>query len=189
MPAVPDDYRSRTSLQFVIDTNTVDDVSPEMLRLSHLHTTGWINLTRADTMDTELSSAGKEKRDDLLEQSRQYVEHLGPMVLDHSRLDHCVVASSDDENRIRRVFAILLPGADWGTARRNHIRDAMHVSTAIRYAATGFVTNDQGLLKRDAALRAASDNFRVLSAAAALQLTERQVRKSEELAARTSATK
>lgn len=189
MTAVPDDYRSRTSLHFVIDTNTVDDVSPEMLCLRHRHTTGWINLTRTDTMDTELSSAGEERRDDLLEQSRQYVEHLGPMVLDHSRLDHCVITSSEDENRMRRVFAILLPAADWQTARRNHIRDAMHVSTAIRYAATGFVTNDQGLLKRDAALRAAFDNFRVLGPTAALKLTERQVRKSEKIAARTAATK
>ena len=60
----------------------------------------------------------------------------------------------------------------------------MHVAAAIRYAATGFVTNDQGLLKRDAVIQEVLHNFRILTPRAALDLTERQVAKVEELARR-----
>ncbi len=182
---MPDEYKSRTALSFVIDTNTVDDMSLEMVRLRDRHTSGWINLTRTDTMDTELGgTSDEEKRERLLAQSRPYVEHFGPIVIDHSRLDFCVVGSSEDEERLGQVFGILFPGVDPRAARRQHTRDAMHIATAIRYAATAFVSKDEDLLKRDAGIRAAFDNFRILSPAAALDLAERQVAKVEEHARR-----
>ena len=184
MASVPDDYKSRTALEFAIDTNTVDDVSPEMACLRKRNTEGWINLTRTDTLDTELARAQDDKRDMLLEQSRSYVEHFGPLVLDHSRLDSCVLGTDEDEARCERVFGILFPGANRQTARRNHVRDAMHIATAIRYARSGFVTNDRDLLKRDEAMRAAFDNFRILSPADALALTQRQVAKRQDLTRR-----
>ena len=183
MASVPDYYRSRTSLEFAIDTNTVDDMSAPMVDLRERHRDGWVNLTRTDTLDTELGGASDDRRASLLKQSRPYVEHFGPMILDHSRLDACVLGTADDEDRFKQVFGILFPGANRQTARRNHIRDA-HVATAIRYGRTGFITNDEGLLKRDEAIRAAFDSFRILSPRAALVLTERQIAKHEDLAGR-----
>lgn len=186
MVAVPDEYVSRTGLAFVIDTNTVDDRSTEMRRLRQRHTDGWINLSRTDTVDTELSNAPDNKRDSLLDQSGQFVEHFGPLVLNHSRFDSSVSGVQEDEDRLALVFRVLFPGTDRQTARRNHIRDAMHVATGVRYGATGLITNDLGLLKRDEMIRMKFNNFRVLSPAAAVDLTDRQVAKHEELARRTS---
>lgn len=175
---VPDAFQNRTDLALVVDCNFITAApSSEMVRLQELHDRGWINLTRTDTMDTELAAASDDKRDALLEQSRQYVEHFGPTVIGHSRLGSCVVAGDEDEDRHDRVFRILFPGVVPATAKVNHFRDAMHVATAIRYGAKGFVTNERRLLNKDPAMREAFNNFRILSPADALALGERLVAK------------
>lgn len=109
-PTVPPKYVSATGLAFVIDTNIIDDASPDVAALRLLHDEGWINLTRSDTVDTELVKAENEKRDGLLAESSEFVEHLGPMVLDQSRWDHGVWASDEDGDRLTAVAAILYPG-------------------------------------------------------------------------------
>ena len=75
-----------------------------MARLLGLHRQGWVNVTRSDVLDTELASADEVKAAELMTMSSEYVEELGPLVLDHSRLDHAVLASDDDGERLHAVF-------------------------------------------------------------------------------------
>ena len=171
-----DPYRSRTGWHLAIDTNTIDDESEAMAALRQLHREGWINLTRTDTMDTELAAAtDPAKRAALLARSAEYVEHLGPVVFDHSRFDFAVFASDIDETRRSTVFAILFPGADPATTRKQNVRDAMHVATAIRYGANGFVTNDTNTLDHHAEIRRAFNDFGIYSPERALATSERRV--------------
>lgn len=72
------------------------------------------------------------------------------MVWGQSRWDSSVWGSEEDRDRLDDVFAILFPNADRATARNNHIRDAMHVSTAIRYGGFGFITRERRLLNKAA---------------------------------------
>jgi len=95
-----------------------------------------------------------EGQDDLTlaqreEEAADLPEAYGPLVLDHSRLDAAVVASDEDTTRLHDVFEILFPAMSWSTARKNAVRDAMHVATAARYGAHAFVTNDVALLRKD----------------------------------------
>jgi hypothetical protein len=176
-----DRYRSRTGWQLVIDTNTVDYEGEAMVELRRLHTDGWINLTRTDTMDTELEGAkDPAKRADLLALSSEYVEHLGPFVLDHSRPDSSVGGSDEDEARLASVFAVLFPGADRAATTPNNVRDAMHVATAIRYGANAFVTRDGNHLRRDTQVRAAFNDFGIYSPERAVVTARRLVERSRQ---------
>jgi hypothetical protein len=164
--AIQSEFRNETSLLLYIDTHIIDATDDDAAFLRQLHETGWIQLQRTDTLDTELGKLGDpEKRDELLGLSDQYVESFGPLVLDHSRWDHAVLASDEDADRLARVRDLL-----YGTAitpRDNDFRDAMHVATAIRYGAFGFVTMDKRILRRDPAIREAFQGFRLLAPAAA----------------------
>jgi hypothetical protein len=178
-PAIPTEALERLGLRFYVDTNFVDDPAPAAQSLRERHRHGWINLVRTDTVDTELETAqDPAKRDKLLDASSEYVESLGPVVLDNSRLDHAVLGSDDDEDRLDRVFRILFPDSmrsetSTGRARRK-VRDAMHVTTAIRYAGTAFITRDEtDLLPKAKAIADAFDGFRIMSPEDALELTER----------------
>lgn len=178
-----------TGLRFVLDTNSVANPDPTTAAvLSELRTlfeAGRIDMVRTDTMDTELGSATGELRDQLLSESSQFVELLGPMVLDHSRLGHSVVASAEDGARIDRVYAVLRPNGDRSHANSNDLRDAMHIATAIRYGAGFFVTSDKNVLARRAELRDQFDWFTVLSPADAMALARRFIAKDDELQRRT----
>jgi hypothetical protein len=89
-------------------------------------------------MDTEIAAAPDDKVHSLTEASAEYPEAVGPMVLGHSRLGFAVLGSEEDADRLDDVFAILFPNVNRIAARKNHIRDAMHVATAIRYGGFGF---------------------------------------------------
>ena len=184
--SIPARFLSRTELRFVLDTHLVDDPSAEMARLRTLHEHGWIDLTRTDVMDTELQRAAPEKAGNLLTLSGQYVEHLGPMVLDRSRWDHSVWGSDDDAERLDAVFAILFPGADRRAVRPQHLRDAMNIATAIRYGAAGFITNEKRLLNKGDAFREEFNNFLLLSPTKCLEVSERFVAKFRERRRRVS---
>lgn len=122
-----------------------------MVALRQLHDEGFIGLTRTDTMDTELLQRhDAEYREQLLTLSGELVEHLGPMVLDHSRWDHCVWASDDEAKEWDRLWAVIWPNKDRAIANRKFVRDATNVNTAIRYGANAFVTLDKALLTRAA---------------------------------------
>lgn len=162
---------------FYLDTNVIDsrDEAAEFLRrLGHER---WVELRRTDTMDTELMAASPEKRDVLLEQSAQYPQALSPFAFDHSRWDHSIWGSTEDSIRIKQVFAKLFPNVQYGPqTRRNHVRDALHVSTAIRYGGHAFVTNERRLLNKDAAISAAFNHFRILSPQDARDIVMKRVR-------------
>ncbi|MFF2520225.1 hypothetical protein [Streptomyces sp. NPDC058086] len=103
---------------------------------------------RCLSQPVELADAPAEKWAQLTEASAGYPEALGPMVWGQSRWDSSVWGTEEDHARLRDVFAILFPNVDRATARDNHIRDAMHVSTAIRYGGFGFVTRERRLLNK-----------------------------------------
>lgn len=153
----------------------VDERDIAMDALRQCHENGWIDLARTDTMDTELLKAEEHKQSELLAESCKYVEVLGPLVMDQSRLNHSVRGSSQDEDRIDTVFSVLFPGADRNATTPNNMRDAMHVATAIRYAYTGFVTRERRLLNKAAAVRAKFDSFLMVDPEAAVEIVRRRI--------------
>src|SRR4030043_2027128 len=131
-----------------IDTNCINarQKDPSLNQLEELYEQEKILIEKTDVLDTELQEnkgypLGQRK-------SMQYVESFGPGVVDHSRVGSSIVGDADDDIRLTRVLTLL-----WGQKRRNEytkeeIRDAMHISTAVRYGGTYFVTTEKGLLKK-----------------------------------------
>ncbi|WP_248959824.1 hypothetical protein [Sphaerisporangium perillae] len=157
----PTPYLNRTNLTFYIDSHIVDAEDEAVVYLRRLRTEGWISLQRTDTMDMEFGKATGEKWASLTNASSGYPEALGPMVLDHSRLDASVQGDAEDKRRLHDVFSILFPAVQWEQARDNHIHDAMHVATSIRYCGDGFVTREKRLLNKHDAVSAAFEGFHV----------------------------
>jgi hypothetical protein len=72
------------------------------------------------------------------------------------------------------VLAIIGPDIERESKRgRKTFRDAMHVATAIRYAADAFVTREQRLLGADTRVTDEFDGFRVMSPERALAFVDR----------------
>lgn len=166
-------------LGFIVDTNVIDDESPASAALRAHASAGRIRLSRTDVVDTELAGAPPEKRAQLLERSAELDEYLGPLVLDHSRLGYAVVGGAADEERLERVFRILHPGGDRQKPGSHDLRDAMHVATAIRYGADGFITLDKGILRKREALVEAFPNFSVFEPLAAVEFVERMLERAQ----------
>jgi len=146
-------------LRYVIDTNLIDDQSDAMEGLWRYHDDRMIQLSRTDVMDTELSEdLDPARRARLLALSEVLPEQSGILVWGHSRFDHAVWCSDTDAAEWDRIWTVMHPGRDRGTASDNDIRDAMHVMTARRYGADAFVTLDgsgkrKGILGRAEAVR------------------------------------
>jgi hypothetical protein len=126
-------------------------------RLLALRREGRVEVVKTDTVDTEridgVVEAGATRR--ILE-TAGIVELHGPGVLGHSRGDHSVYASHEDDTRIDRLLAALFPGSDrYATDRTSshNLRDAMHIATAVRYGCGVFVTTDERLLKRSGVMQ------------------------------------
>jgi hypothetical protein len=176
---VPPRFRSRLGLTFCFDTNLVADESPAMEELRRANEDGWINLTRTDTLDTELAEhRNPDSRADFLERSSDYVEHHGAVAWEHSRWDHAVWASEEDEERLDKVIRTLFPNADpreRSTDRaKAQFRDAKHVDTAVRYGATGLITNDRrDLLDNADAIKRVFDGFLILTPEEAVVIVRR----------------
>lgn len=141
---LPERFQRRLQIHYMFDSNVlIQDVLPAVMELYALRDAGWIEISKADAMDIELTQP------ESLERSSELPEYFGVMTLDHSRLDHALLGSDDDaelDDEIRKVF---FPGVNWERARDNHVRDAMHIHTAVRYGATAFVTFEKRLWKRD----------------------------------------
>ncbi|MGW5232078.1 hypothetical protein ACWEQU_07230 [Streptomyces nodosus] len=170
-----------TALLLFIDTHIIDATDYATVCLRRLRDEGWINLQRTDAMDTELADAPAEKWARLTEASASYPEALGPIVWGQSRWDSSVFGSEEDHARLDNVFAILFPNADRATARDNHIRDAMHVSTAIRYGGFGFITRERRLLNKAVLIAERFHGFRMWSPEAALAEAAARIRGVREL--------
>jgi hypothetical protein len=179
-----DDARreNRTGLTFAIDNHIVDGTTPAEIELRRVHTEGWIELVLTDVTRTEWLAANPDKRQQLEDLALGYAEYHGPVVLGHSRLGSTVLGSAEDRERLERVFAALVPGTDFKSARTQDVRDAMNVATAIRYGTNGFITRDgigkdRGILHGAYAIRAAFDDFSILSPEQALAFVDRMMRR------------
>jgi hypothetical protein len=177
--SMPAKWQNRIELTFVIDNHIVDSDIPEAVELRRLDEQGWIDLVLTDVTKTEWRDADPDRHAALLDQAVDYGEVYGPMVLGHSRIGRSVLGSAEDEDRLGRVFGILFPGTDLLTARKQHIRDAMNVATAIRYGVNCFVTNDRRLLNKRDAIKAAFNDFLVTSPEAALAFARRMIKRYE----------
>jgi hypothetical protein len=170
-----------TGLTLYMDTHILDAQEDVSNQLKRMWQEGWIVLQRTDVMDTEIAAAPDCKVQSLTEASAEYPEALGPMVLGHSRLDFSVVGSEEDADRLDDVFAILFPNVNRATSRKNHIRDAMHVATAIRYGGFGFITRERRLLNKAERIAERFQGFRLWTPEQALAEAASRIRNAREL--------
>jgi hypothetical protein len=161
-------FHNIVGLTRYIDTHLVDAPDETVGRLRRLRQEGWISLQRTDTMDIELADAPAARLPRLMEASAAYPEPLGPVVSGHSRWDFSVWGSQEDSERLDEVFAILFPAVNRATCRRNHVRDAMHIATSIRYGGYGFITREKRLLNKAARIAERFQGFRLWSPEQAL---------------------
>jgi hypothetical protein len=174
-------WENRTGLTFAIDNHIVDGTTPAEVELRRLHTEGWIELVLTDVTRTEWVAADPEKRQQLEDLAIGYAEYHGPAVWGHFRWGSAVWGGAEDRERLERVFAALVPGTDLKSGRAQDVRDAMNVATAIRYGTNGFITRDgigkdRGVLHSAGAIKAAFDDFSILSPEQALAFVERTMR-------------
>ena len=81
--------------------------------------------------------------------SIRLLELHGPVFLDHSRLDHSLLASEADVQRLDRVREIVGIRTSSERSASHDLRDAMHIATSIRYGYDGFVTGEKRLINRN----------------------------------------
>jgi hypothetical protein len=145
-----------------------------MDQLRQWHEDGWIDLARTDTMDTELLKARADKQQELMAESGRYAEVLGPLVLDHSRLNHAVLLSAGRGSPRRSVLgAVPRRGPGGHNAQQPARCDARRHK--IRYAYTGFVTRERRLLNKADAVRAQFDWFLIVDPEAAVEIVRRRI--------------
>jgi predicted nucleic acid-binding protein len=158
----------------------IDSEMAAIKRLVEYEADRRIALVKTDTVDTERTDgASADVAVERILETAGTLEVLGPLVLDHSRLDHSVFAGEEDDDRIGRVLEVLFPGSDRHATDRNskhNLRDAMHVATSIRYGYNVFVTTDARLLKNAAAVQA-QWNIEILSPTDAVRWVERRIEK------------
>ena len=179
---VPVRAMNRLGLSYCLDTCLVIDLvtnnaSSELETLVDLCAKGWLTLAVTDVVGTEVNAQTGEALPRWIEDRGVFLpEVLGPLVLGHSRLDHAVLSSEEDQQRLDKVFSEVKPGqADLPRRERNphDQRDAMHVATASRYAYDGLLTSDIDLLKASTRLSGTSDRFRISTPANALTVVSR----------------
>ena len=112
---------------------------------------GWIGIGLTDTTAVErIGKFGFDLGDK--DPSLWAFESLGPLVLDHSRLDACVLGGDEDDARMESIFGILKPGKPTNELGKNDFRDGLQINTTLRYGGSNFVTRDKNILKRSIAL-------------------------------------
>lgn len=160
-------------LTLSVDTNVVinrpDD--PEIQCLHDLAADGWIRLVKTETLDTErIESTDSKLRTERLDETTALPERRGVGRLDHSRYDHAVYGDDDDEERFRHLASLMRPNVEWGSARKQHMRDVMHVDTSIKHDLDGFVTCERAYYRAATSRRvtAAYGGFRICSPSEAL---------------------
>lgn len=168
---------SLTNITLYFDVHVLDATDDATRVLRRAREEGWIRLQKSDVMDTELMQAkDAEVRRQLINDSSLYPEALGPLIVGHSRLGHTITGGQEDDERLDRVLSILYPRIQRATVRRQHVRDAMHIATAIRYCGTGFVTRDRRLLGKAPSIAETFDGFRLLTPEEAAALVLEAIR-------------
>lgn len=116
-----------------------------MNKLERLNDEEKIMVEITDTFETELRSGKGYPRG--LAKVTSYIFSEGPAVIGHSRVGSCIVGSEEDDKRLSRILELLFGKKLRKEYFSNEIRDAMHVSTAIHYGGTYFITLDKKVLK------------------------------------------
>lgn len=140
-----------TVARLVLDTSDVIEWyhSPQNYQeLQVLHDQFRVFLAKTDVVDTELDLEKNGMEEGHFLASVKFLELHGPIVLDHSRLHHAVLASDEDVQRLGRVKEIIGIRVISERAAKHDLRDAMHIATSIRYGYDGFITRDGRILKR-----------------------------------------
>jgi hypothetical protein len=107
------------------------------------------------------------------------LEVFGIAVLDHSRLDHCVLGSHEDCVELNRIIGIVPLKAKRGDpGSKNDLRDGMHIHTAIRDGYDGFVTTDRRVLRAAGAVRAGWPMFGIFTPSEAVAWVRKELRAS-----------
>lgn len=141
-----------TVARLVLDTSDViqwHKFPLEYQELETLYEQCRVFLAKTDVVDTELDPKKNVMVGNLFLASIKYLELIGPVVLEHSRLDHSVLASDEDVERLDRVKEIIGIRQISERSAKHDLRDAMHIATAIRYGYNGFITGDKRLVKRN----------------------------------------
>jgi len=174
---IPLEALARSGLRFTIDTNVIVGRSdPDVQGLYRLHRNGWINLEKTDTLDTERTvGAPPALAARRLAESEELVEVLGPLRWDHSRWDHAVFGSSDDEDRDDEIFELVWDHPRTATSTARDLRDAFHISTSIRYGFDGFITKERALVAASPEINARHPTFRVLDPPSALAMSRARI--------------
>lgn len=131
-----------------IDTNCINARQNDQFlnELEKLYLEEKILIEKTDTLDTELQENKKYPLGQ--KKSLSYIESYGPAVFGHSRWGSTIFADEHDEKRLTKVLAILFGPKSRQSYGRNDIRDAMHISTAIRYGGGFFVTSEKALIDK-----------------------------------------
>jgi hypothetical protein len=165
-----------------IDTNIVDEQSAVADLLRSLYQYRWVQLQTTDALvaDMRTASPGTYSR---VMGSAVYPMSRGPFVVGESLLGVGVIGSDEDAVRHDRLRAILT-SADVTSGRRrsNDARDAMHLGTAIRYGANGFVTRDKNMLRHRDEIAATFNSFDVMTPERAVAFVERLKARTEHIA-------
>jgi hypothetical protein len=143
-------HTPHTVARLVLDTSDVIEWlhSPqEYQELKILYDQFRVFLAKTDVVDTELDPEKNVMVGDHFPASIKFLELYGPIVHDHSRLDHSVLASEEDVLRLNQVKEIIGVRVKSERAAKHDLRDAMHIATSIRYGYDGFITRDERLLK------------------------------------------
>lgn len=140
-----------TVSRFVLDTSDViqwRNCPSEYQELQDLYEQCRIFLAKTDVVDTELDSKKNVMVEGHFLASIKFLELHGPVVLDQSCLDHAVLASEEDVQRLDRVKKIVGIRSTSERTAKHDLRDAMHIATSIRYGYDGLITRDERLVKR-----------------------------------------
>src|SRR5438552_2290628 len=113
---------SRTAGRFCLDTSVligrsnpdrfIPDELPALDELFELYKDRRVMLAKTDTVDTERTDGQPEDvaRARLLE-TIDLLGVYGIAVLDHSRLDHCVLGGDGDAEQLNRIIKLVHPNA------------------------------------------------------------------------------
>lgn len=141
-----------TVARLVLDTSDVIEWhnSPQIYQeLKTLYEQFRVLLAKTDVVDTELDPEKNVMVEGHFLASIKFLELFGPVVLDHSRLGHTVLASEEDVHGLDRVKEIAGIRLKSERKAKHDLRDAMHIATSIRYGYDGFITRDKRLEKRN----------------------------------------
>jgi hypothetical protein len=117
-----------------------------MTSLVELHDKELVRIVKTDVLDTELSTWEGPRGDEGRLKSAQFDEDYGVLVLDHSRLDHAVLAADSDVILYDSLAELIFGASSLPSLHSRQIRDVMVVGTHIRNCRDFLVTQDKTIL-------------------------------------------